>query len=302
MALPFSFERDVITLPSGAWAGSHRRSLRRSDRDVLAITQGPFRSYLFPLYTPAGFAVTTESPADHPHHNSVWIAADHVHALMQIGGGRHEEYTYNFYVNDVFQGRAPGRILETAVAGKPMADDRFRIEQTLRWTGPSEWAAPAGRAVAEETRTIDVRCGDRHHVIDIRSVLRPTEWDLSLGPTRHAWFNVRVAESMRIGSGGRLRDANGREGAAAVTAGNARWVDFAGPVGGGHVAGVTLVAGAGIGAPSWFAMDWGVVTLQPFCHRGRAVPLGDSLDMAVRIVVRDGADLDETALAEETKE
>ncbi len=299
--MSFEFALDMIALPAGAWAGSHRRSLRWRGRDVLAVTQGAFRSYLFPLYTPAGFAATTESPADHPHHNSAWIAADHVHALMDVGGGRHEEYTYNFYVNDVFQGRAPGRILEAAVIGEERGPDRFRIVQTLRWTGPSEWAAPDGRVVAEETRTIDVRCGDRCHVIDLRSAVRPTEWDLRLGPTRHAWFNLRAAESMRVEHGGRLRDVDGHEGGAAVTAGHAAWVDACGPVGGGHVAGLTLAAGEGVGQPSWFATDWGVVTLQPFRDHGRLVRRGDALEIACRIIVRDGAELDPAAFAEENE-
>ena len=105
----FSFESDTIHLPTGAWARAHRRSLRWRGRDVLALTQGTMRPYIFPLYTPAGFAVTTESPADHPHHNSVWIASDHVHCLVPSAGGI-EEYTYNLYVDEVFQGRAPGRI------------------------------------------------------------------------------------------------------------------------------------------------------------------------------------------------
>jgi hypothetical protein len=301
MSGAFRFEQDMIALPTGAWAGSHRRSLQWRGRDVLAITQGRFRSYVFPLYTPAGFAATTESPADHPHHNSVWVASDHVHALMDVGGGRNEEYTYNFYVNDVFQGRAPGRIVETAVAGRETGADRYRIEQTLRWTGPPEWAAGEGRAIAEETRIIDVRCSERSHVIDLRSLLSPTEWDLCLGPTRHAWFNIRVAESMRVERGGWLRDSDGREGAAAISAAGAEWVDFAGPVGGGHIAGVTLVAGPGIAERSWFAADWGVVTLQPFRHRDRTIRRRDTLDMSARIVVRDGQDLDEAALIEEIR-
>jgi len=284
----FSFESDAIDLPTGAWAKTHRRTLRWRGRDVLALTQGLRRAYVYPLYTPAGFAVTTESPADHPHHNSLWIASDHLHCLVPADG-KIEEYTYNFYVDETFQGRAPGRVRETGVAAEEGQDGSFRIEQALDWVGPVEWAADGGRTVMTERRTLEVRPGEHHHLIDIRSALTPTEWDVALGPTRHAFFNFRVAESMRGARGGRLRDAEGRVGGAAITAGAARWVHCAGPVGGGAVAGIAIGPTAGIEAPSWFAADWGTVTLQPYRHHARKIVRGETLAMAVRVVVHDGA-------------
>lgn len=295
---PFSFTSDAIELPPGAWAKCHRRSLRRNGRDILALTQGAWRSYLFPVYTPAGFAVTAESPADHPHHDSIWIAADHVHALLDVGGGRHEEYTYNFYVNEVFQGRAPGRIVETTVSGRTVASDHFRIEQTLQWLGPTEWAAPAGRVVLEEERVIDVKTGERRHLIDLRSRLKAIAWDVKLGPTRHGFFNVRVAESMRVARGGRLIDAEGREGGAAITAASsARWADFSGPVGGGQTAGITIVAGLGVPEVNWFAADWGNLTLQPVRVNGRLIRRNESFEMGVRLIIHDGSMPDTEDLA-----
>ncbi len=296
----FSFESDSIDLPPGAWAKAHRRTLRRNGRELLAVTQGALRSYLYPVYTPKGFAVTTESPADHPHHDSVWVASDHVHALVDVGGGRHEEYTYNFYVNDVFQGRAPGRIVETSIMGHAIGADVFRIEQNLEWRGPVEWAAAAGRVIARETRTTDIRVADSHHLIDIRSNFAPAQWDILLAATRHSYFNVRVAESMRVTHGGRLIDADGHEGGDTITAATAPWVDYSGPVGGGHVAGITMVAREGFGDKAWFATDWGMVTLQPFRREGRRIRHGESLDLSARLIVHDGpapADINRLASA-----
>ena len=60
----FAFESDAIALPKGAWAKTHRHRLRWRDRTVLALTQGDFRAYAYPLCTPAGFCVTSEAPAD----------------------------------------------------------------------------------------------------------------------------------------------------------------------------------------------------------------------------------------------
>lgn len=283
----FAFESDSIDLPQGAWAGTHRRSLTWRGHDVLALTQGARRNFVFPLYTPAGFLVTTESPADHPHHNSLWIAADHLHVQVPAGP-RVEPYAYNFYVNDVFQGRAPGRIVETGVESGETADGAFAITQELAWVGPPEWAAETGRVVARERRTLTLHPGDEAHVIDLESELSPTDWDIVLGPTRHAYFNFRIAESMRAERGGRLMDGAGAAGADAVMAGNARWVDYSGSVGGGHVAGIAMRAGDGIERPHWFATDWGVVTLQPFRDTPGEVKRGEVLRSSVRVIVHDG--------------
>ena len=46
--------------------------------------------------------------------------------------------------------------------------------------------------------------------IHLCTTLAPVEWDVSIGPTRHAYFNVRVAESMRATKGGTIVDSEGR--------------------------------------------------------------------------------------------
>ena len=157
--MAFTFDPGNIALPQGAWARTQRRYLRNDGRLVLGLTQGDFRNYVFPLFTPAGHLVTSEAPADHPHHQSLWLGADHVHALVPASEGGIEEYTYNFYLNDVFQGRAPGRIVERACTFEDGADGGAIIRQELDWQGPVEWARPDGaadpardaRAVVEQT-------------------------------------------------------------------------------------------------------------------------------------------------------
>ena len=121
----FSFESDAIALPKGAWAKTHRQRLRHADRSILAITQGDFRPYVYPLFSPAGYCVSSEAPADHPHHSSLWIGADHVHAQMPAAHETIEEYTYNFYVNETFQGRAPGRMVQSEISGTDLGHGHF---------------------------------------------------------------------------------------------------------------------------------------------------------------------------------
>jgi Methane oxygenase PmoA len=292
----FTFNDDLIALPKGAWAATERRTLRLDDRPILSLTQGRHRNYVFPLYTPAGFLVTSEAPADHPHHSSCWIAADHVHCKMPAAGNRFEDYTYNFYLNETFQGRAPGRILETGIRGEHTGPLSFRMTQELEWRGPVEWAAPAGRVAARETRMIDVAVEPTMYVLDIASRLEAADWDFTIGPTRHAYFNVRVAESISVTSGGTVRDDRGKSGND-ITGDGARWVDYCGPVGGGNLAGVTVLPSAPEGGDeTWFVTDWGVVTVGPFRNHARAVRKGESTALHYRVLVHDGP-LDPTEIA-----
>ena len=153
--MSFTLTEDVVALPTGAWAGAHRRTLRHDGKPVLALSQGKHRAYVYPLFTPQGYAVTSEHPADHPHHNSFWIAADHVYCRMPVTHGKgYEDYTYNIYLDETFQGRAPGRIVETDLCRRgggrhvPHHPDA-RLARAARMGG-----AGGGRLAARETRTL----------------------------------------------------------------------------------------------------------------------------------------------------
>ncbi len=286
----FTFSDDELHLPKGAWARATRQVLRRGGQPVLGLTQGRQRSYVYPLYTPAGFAVTSESPADHPHHNSFWIAADHVHARMPVDGGKYEEYTYNFYVDETFQGRAPGRLIAIDARFEPQGADACTIVQTIEWRGPVEWAAPQGRLIGLETRRLALSAGDGHYVIDVDSNLTGGDFDFSLGPTRHAYFNMRVADSMTALNGGSIIDSRGHAGGEAITGVGAQWVRYEGPVGGGNVAGIAVFPHPDDHADlSWFVTDWGVVTVGPFRLTGALVTRGDALRSRYRVLVYDGS-------------
>lgn len=285
----FVFESDTLALPMGASALTHRQRLRLRGQTVLALTQGKFRNYIYPLLTPAGFAVSSERPADHPHHSSMWIGSDHVNALVAAASGTIEEYTYNFYVDETFQGRAPGRIVETGIAGRAVGAGRFEIVQRLEWRGPPEWAAAQGRLVAGETRTLTITQGPTRYRIDLASRLECGECAMRLGPTRHAFFNVRVADSMIVANGGKIIDDRGRISGADISGEGARWVDFTGPVGGGQVAGMTVIARVSDGRmPFWFAADWGVVTVGPFRTKALDLGTGQSFESHHTVLVHDG--------------
>jgi len=280
----FRLGEQAIALPRGAISRGHRRMLQLDGRPLLGLTQARFRPCLYPLFTPAGFAVTQESPADHPHHNSLWIAADHVHAHMPGPGSRPETYTYNFYVDDVFQGRAAGRIVETALSAASHGSDGIALTQAIDWRGPSEWGAPDGRRVLHETRITTVTLAPAAVVIDIESRLSPTEWEVTLGPTRHAFFNVRVAESLLHGIA--ITDDRGDANSRLPWVAGAAWVDLSGPVGGGAIAGVAVLPAAPDAA--WFVTDWGVATVGNWRETDVHLVPGGMLSQRCRFVLHDG--------------
>jgi hypothetical protein len=280
----FALRSEDIDLPLGASAASTRMLVMWNDRPVFGLTQGAFRTYLFPVYSPAGFALTSESPSDHPHHHSIWVGADHVN-LHVPAEHRTEVYSYNFYVNDVFQGRAPGRIVQTQLEAQEDGDAML-LTQRLQWLGPREWGAPEGRHVLDETRLTRVRhMADCHAFqLTIRSELSAVGHPVSIGPTRHAWFNARIGPGMAPLHGGQIRSAPARAPQAAPA-----WQVSTGAVGGGHVAGVALSACMGAGRPDWYVSPWGVMTANPCLHQAlRVEPGGQPLNLSCRMLAFDG--------------
>jgi len=284
----FSVGGEAVDLPAGAFAHSRRVDVRWQDRHVFSCSQNLWRACLYPLYTPAGIAVTSESPVDHPHHNSVWIAADRVAAHLPFERGAAEPALYNFYVNDTFQGRAPGRILAVGLTHDEISTTHLRLVQQLQWRGPRERGAPEGRVIAHEQRLVDLRCSDDSYIIDLCSQLSPTDWALTVGPTRHAYHGVRVVESMRQSHGGRVSNSTGRHGADSISGTVSDWVDMSGPVGGGQVAGIALMPHEDSAGHPWFVTDWGTMTVNPFDGRQQHIAMGETLCLGARIVVHDG--------------
>ena len=216
--------------------------------------------------------------------------------VMRLSCRALEKATCNCCVNDIFQGRAPGRILGVDVEAEEMAEDRLRLVQTLHWQGPIEWGAPERRTLAVETRTIDIRPGEVANLFDVRSQLRPAEWDLHVGPTRHVYYGLRMTEPLRVTSGAAMVDSQGRTGAAAISGQVSDWADCSGAIAAGRQAGAALFPYASAQGFPWFVADRGTLTVNPIAREGYALNQDDVLDFAVRFVVHDG-DVEEADVA-----
>lgn len=291
----FVVQREEVALPRGAWTGTHRLGVLWRGRRLFSISQGD-RSYLFPVFTPKGFPVTSESPADHPHHNSIWIASDGIRCRFPYGKGETEEGTYNFYVNNTFQGRAAGQIRAIDHEHEEMTPEHLKITQRLIWQGPQEWAAPKGRVLIEERRTLDIRPDEKVNLIDICSRLSATEWPLELGPTRHAYFGVRMTEALTARHGAILQDPVHR-GTASINGQISDWLDCSGTLGSDVRAGVALFPHPSAAGHPWHATDWGVLNVNPLAQKACALLPGRELEYGLRIVVHDG-DADEACISE----
>ena len=287
MVVPQSAEDQATRLLEVSWNG----------RLITGLNQAAYRSYIFPVMSPAGVAVTAErSASDHPWHQSVTIGTDHFYTYQGRGGERCEDPPIHFYWDWPFQGRDAGRIVSAAHDEVTELDERhLRITQRLRWQSPEQWGDPPFRRIlAEEIRTIHVYPGDTANVIDVRSQLRPTEWDLRLGPCRHAYFTIRVADHLRVTDkigqkiGGTLTGAGRRVGEKELRWQLSDWIDYSGPDARGRVAGVAVAQFPSMGNMPWYLVDYGSIRVNAHRMAARCLKRGDTMDVAIRVIAHDG--------------
>ena len=277
---------------------SHSRRLKVSwrDRTIVALSQGVYRAYIYPVFTPAGMPVTAEAPVDHPHHQSITVGTDRFDLYPSDPSDEYPRANYNFYMDETYQGRAPGRILSKSVDSSEVTENHLRLVQTLHWHGPPDWADADGFILAEETRTIDVYPGNVANIIDIRSRLTPTERDMLVGGSVHGYFVIRMADGLRPVDGGTLIDSEGRVGGAKIRGQLADWVDCSGKAVHGKQAGMAVFPHPLARNIPWHLSDWGFIMVNSFQIQAKRVNRGDAAEVAVRIVVHDG-DVNEAGVA-----
>ncbi len=294
----FSVESEGMDIPSDAEAESTRLlKVNWKGRAITGLSQSAYRSYVYPVLTPAGVAVTTErSVSDHPWHQSVTIGTDYFFTYQQSPTGKIEEPPLNFYWDWKFQGRNAGRIVSVADNEiTELAENHLQITQRLRWQSPEEWGEPPYRRILiDEMRTIDIYPGDVANIIDVRSRLRPTYWDVRIGPCRHAYFTIRVADHLRVMDpqgnkiGGTLTASDDRTGQEQICWQLADWIDFSGKDTAGRRAGIALFQFPSLGNVPWYVINYGSIRINPFRLDARNLNRGDMVDVAIRIVAHDG--------------
>ena len=199
----FSVESSDISVPND-WMDDPARLLKVSwkGKPVTGFNQSSRRCYVYPVMTPSGVAVTNERPtSDHAFHQSITVGNDYFFTYQTSAAGRFEDPGMCFYTNSPdMRGRGEGRIVAmTHNECTELNEGHLEFIVRMQWQGPEQGYAPKyRRVVAEEMRTISVFPGEVANVIDVRSQLRPTEWDIRLGPSRHGYFTIRMADHLRV--------------------------------------------------------------------------------------------------------
>ena len=294
----FSVESSDISVPND-WMDDPVRLLTVSWKGklVTGFNQSSRRCYVYPVMTPSGVPVTNERPtSDHPFHQSITVGNDYFFTYQTSAAGRFEDPGMCFYTNEPdMRGRGEGRIVAmTHNECTEFNEDHLEFIVRMQWQGPEQGYAPKyRRVVGEEMRTISVFPGDVANIIDVRSQLRPTEWDIRLGPSRHGYFTIRVADYLRVADrngvrqDGSLVDSEGRRDDD-VGWQHADWIDYYGTDSQGRTAGIAVFQFPSMGNVAWYAGDYGSIRVNPFRKGATYVSRGEEVDLAVRVVAHDG--------------
>ena len=238
-------------------------------RYVAAVQQGRFRPYVYPVFTPAGHLVTQIAPADHLHHLSIWAAHEDVNGV-------------DFWAPETRETFPLPKILvretETLVDAHGVT---FR--QRIEWVNGEQGVE------LRETRTTTVTAHEDGNAIDLVCQLQAPGHEVVLGQTKEAGLAVRVADQIDVLDGGRIVNAAGEENEAHTFDRVSAWVDYAGPVTRGALAGVALFPYPEAADTPWFTRDYGPVFLNPWRHRPLSLAPGKSCALGVRVVAHDGS-------------
>ena len=181
------------------------------------------RPFFFPVLAAGQVGVTsdqyslkmTQPKADHPHHQSLWVAHGDVNGLDHWSLGKDGKGT-----------KAP---LQRHIKFSSVGDDQF--VETLTWDGPG------GKPMLNETRTVKFAVyQDGCRAIDITSALTAAEGSVTLGDTKEAgMMAVRLAPQISVHPTLTQSTGKGGEGMAGekqVWGKAADWCDISGEIDG----------------------------------------------------------------------
>jgi hypothetical protein len=227
-----------------------------------------YRPWFYPVTGPSGRSVTREVSEPYPHHRSLWLGHGNVngHEIWLEGEGR-------------------GRIRhEGFEALRADAEEAF-------FKARSVWLAATGEAVMRDERAFRffVREGKRYIEADLS--FWPVDGPLTLGRTNHAFFAVRVVESISVEGGGRITNAEGGLDEEGTFGQRSAWCDYSGPVTPeGTWNGIAILDHPqNPWHPSpWFTRDYGFMSPAPFYWEEYTIPRGGVLRLRYLVVVHAG--------------
>ena len=227
------------------------------------------RSYLFPLYTPAGVLVIQEAPPDHPHHQGIW-------AGLEIDG------------HDLWNAGSFGKERHRQTNCTPLAELVPAVEgDGVTFAHEIVWESGDGTPLLHEQRTVRLTAADDCTRLDWRSELSAPDRPVALGQTKEAGLALRVPPHWETPFGGVIRNAAGATGEAACFDSDSPWLAIEGSAGNGQRAGVVLVPRS---QPCpWFTRDYGCHVYNPLRHAPVKLQPGESFQLALTVLAYDGS-------------
>gem|GEM_PF-1877822 len=208
------------------------------ERAVYHTGAGLPKPFVHPLRGPTGAELTRyghpNPQSNHDHHRSIWFGHQFVRPKTTTPNAQNPPIPEdrNFW-------EEPG----------PNSDVHIRHTRTLALQDGSDFAAATvesqwwagGRAILNQTTTYAlVPIDGTRHSLDIQFELASVKGQVvELGKSNFGLLGVRVAKSIseQFGSG-RLMNSDGAIGEPAIFGKPARWVDYSGATGPGHIEGV----------------------------------------------------------------
>lgn len=223
-----------------------------------------FKPFWYPLYTPSGLRLTENSPADHPHHHSVWFGHSDVNGV-------------DCWIETGAVGKILLREIREVMAGPAFAG----------WTETNWWVTPDGTKLLEEDRTHRFWHVGQGYLLDLRLLFQATEGEICFAKAKDAGLGIRMADSLDVEDGGLILNSHGDWNEAGTFDRLADWVDYSGPVAG-RIGGIAVFNGADVPTHPWFTRDYGPLLSNFTRFQSCTVPKGGRLGLSFRLYLHDG--------------
>jgi hypothetical protein len=161
-----------------------------------------------------------------------------------------------------------------------------------------DWNDHAGKTVLVEQRVMKFHASEALRIVDFDITLTAPE-KVVFGDTKEGAFAIRLADALTEKSGsGKLVNAEGKQGMAAIWGKRSAWVDYSGTLDGEQLGVAIFDHPSNPGYPEhWHARDYGLFALNPWGQHAfdpaaaelrTTIAAGASLHFRWRVVIHEG--------------
>jgi hypothetical protein len=252
----------------------------RGDRPLGGFGANYYRSWVFPLYTPAGRTVLDAFPFDHPFHNGIFVGQHPV----RVGGGDRQA---NFWVMPPQRQRQEAIFVNVGrMDASPVEPPAIAItDHGVRLTLPSVWRDEHEEPILDEQRTVAFSATDDATVCDVTSRKIAKYGPLKFPQTKYGAIGARIEPRLLPALGGAVIGDDWQRGSADRFAG--RESDFVAYDNGQF--GVCLIIREPDARGPWFVRDYGMAMYNPTHAKAIDVPPGGDWTIRLRVVAYDGS-------------